>query len=451
MLINAMGESKKSARMFRPKNLHRGRRAQEEYEWRLKREEEDRSLIIPRGMAKLGYTVVSQISKSAFALVVRLEKRRTRLSRSSKSRGWKSRRGRSRLSQDALAGSSLDEEDDGQVGSQLQESVSRMRLKKPAHEPRLLSGTFAGKLYDLNQLETSWSSSGATVGWMRHFRAKYLPRILTVASNLTAPHPNVLSVHHVYNSEPPKVVIVMEYAEGGDLDSYMEHARKLDSSFKALDWSHQVAHGLKWLHENYIAHRNLRLEHIMVMRRMDAESQRAQVLKIGGFDYVKLCAEPSTPNKPILTTVTGLTDSAAVRYAAPEVLAGEFHDPRKSDVFALGVIIFRLFADSFPFETMSREEHEAELDAHYQWRERLRSNIDDTFYKSEVEELLRLLDQAFETDFGRRFTVDQLLHSPLWKRAKPIKPLPGKGRPVYQQIWNDLATLKLPRSTSNVW
>lgn len=79
------------------------------------------------------------------------------------------------------------------------------------------------------------------------------------------------------------VCIVMEYAENGDLQKYLER-RKIEnrplSEEQVIEWFIQLLLGLKYIHEKKIVHRDLKPDNIFISS--DNE------LKIGDFGISKL-------------------------------------------------------------------------------------------------------------------------------------------------------------------
>ncbi len=154
-------------------------------------------------------------------------------------------------------------------------------------------------------------------------------------------HPNILGVYEI--DEPDgKMFFAMEFVEGVTLK---RHIANLKSGrgipvIQALDWTIQVAQGLKAAHDKNIVHRDIKPENIMVAN--DGK------LKIMDFGIAKL------KNSSGLTK-TGIS-MGTLSYMSPEQAQGEAADQR-SDMWALGVVLYEMLTADLPFKS----EHEAGL------------------------------------------------------------------------------------------
>uniref|UniRef100_M4BSV7 Protein kinase domain-containing protein n=1 Tax=Hyaloperonospora arabidopsidis (strain Emoy2) TaxID=559515 RepID=M4BSV7_HYAAE len=122
------------------------------------------------------------------------------------------------------------------------------------------------------------------------------------------------------------VFIAMEFCSDGDLYEYVtaKPDRRVTETV-ALDLFSQVARGLAFLHAHGVAHRDLSLENVL--------------LKDG---HVKICDFGlSTDANKLSADVVG-----KYYYMAPEVTQGGAYDPKKADIWSLGVLLFILLTGS---------------------------------------------------------------------------------------------------------
>jgi serine/threonine protein kinase len=154
-------------------------------------------------------------------------------------------------------------------------------------------------------------------------------------------HPNIVAVHDVgvYEDEP---YIVSELLEGRTVRELLKaHRPTLE---EATDFALQLARGLVAAHDKGVIHRDLKPENLFVT----ADGR----LKILDFGIAKLL--PSA-DKSSTVALKG-TDTGAilgtVGYMSPEQVQGRSADHR-SDIFALGVILFELLTGTRPFEGAS--------------------------------------------------------------------------------------------------
>jgi len=153
-------------------------------------------------------------------------------------------------------------------------------------------------------------------------------------------HPNILEIHD-FGSEGGVTYAVMEMLEGRNLrDTVGEGQLPLRT---ITDYAVQIAGGLAAAHDRGIVHRDLKPENLFVTR--DGH------VKILDFGLAKL-REPEqdlateTPTATLMTspgTVVG-----TVAYMAPEQISGHPADHR-SDIFALGVVLYEMLAGKRPF------------------------------------------------------------------------------------------------------
>jgi eukaryotic-like serine/threonine-protein kinase len=134
-------------------------------------------------------------------------------------------------------------------------------------------------------------------------------------------HPNILTLHGA-GSDSAKLVIVMDYAQGGSLaDRLVKPMPHRDARRLML----QIASGLDFAHKSNIVHGNLKPSNILF--------DREDVLKIADF-----------------ALMPAVDKNAANWYAAPER-----RKSKASDVYAAGVIFYQLLTNRKPtFDTYGK-------------------------------------------------------------------------------------------------
>jgi serine/threonine protein kinase/tetratricopeptide (TPR) repeat protein len=154
-------------------------------------------------------------------------------------------------------------------------------------------------------------------------------------------HPNILGVYEIDDPDG-KIFFAMEYVEGTTLKIYITNLKsgKGIPVIQALEWTMQIAQGLKAAHDKNIVHRDIKPENIMVAS--DGK------LKIMDFGIAKLKSNSGF-------TKTG-TSLGTLSYMSPEQAHGEAADQR-SDIWALGVVLYEMLTADLPFKS----EHEAGL------------------------------------------------------------------------------------------
>jgi serine/threonine protein kinase/Flp pilus assembly protein TadD len=154
-------------------------------------------------------------------------------------------------------------------------------------------------------------------------------------------HPNILGVYEIDEANGA-MFFAMEYVEGMTLK---QHIMNLKSGkgipvMQALQWTAQIAEGLKAAHEKSIVHRDIKPENVMLTS--DGK------MKIMDFGIAKLRSSSGL-------TKTG-TSMGTISYMSPEQAQGEAADQR-SDIWSLGVVLYEMLTADLPFKS----EHEAGL------------------------------------------------------------------------------------------
>jgi serine/threonine protein kinase len=144
-------------------------------------------------------------------------------------------------------------------------------------------------------------------------------------------HPNIATVYSLLE-EGSDVFLVMEYVEGETLATRIRHdgPGALEDCF---DVFHQVMDGIHHAHEAGVVHRDIKPSNVMV----DARG----LVKLLDFGIAR------TTGTPRVTRVGGIVGTP--HYMSPEQVQGEEGTVR-SDVYALGLLLYELTTGSLPFE-----------------------------------------------------------------------------------------------------
>jgi eukaryotic-like serine/threonine-protein kinase len=136
--------------------------------------------------------------------------------------------------------------------------------------------------------------------------------------------------------------IIMEYLDGESLDARLARFGRLAVS-DALRLTRQVATSLAAAHAQNIVHRDLKPENIYLVRDPEVESgERAKILDFG-------IAKLSDDHPGKMKTHTGALMGTPV-YMSPEQCRGASELDHRSDVYALGCVLFQLLVGTPPFD-----------------------------------------------------------------------------------------------------
>ncbi len=156
--------------------------------------------------------------------------------------------------------------------------------------------------------------------------------------------PHVVIVHDLGELPPGIPFLTMELIEGKSLSELLSDAGRLDARSVAL-LGLQLAEGLAAAHAEGVVHRDLKPDNILIER--DGHHDTA---KIVDFGLAKIFGEQLGSGE--MTTVGRVFGTPA--YISPEQASGRGADA-KSDVYALGAILYRARAGKRPFEGSALE------------------------------------------------------------------------------------------------
>ncbi|XP_046884213.1 testis-specific serine/threonine-protein kinase 6 [Hypomesus transpacificus] len=161
------------------------------------------------------------------------------------------------------------------------------------------------------------------------FVSKFLPRELALLR--TVRHANIVHVHEFIEVCNGKLYIVMEAAVTDLLQKIQEVSCIAEDQAKPM--FSQIVSAVDYLHENNIVHRDLKCENVL----LTIDNQ----VKITDFGFGRFSA-----GYPELSN----TYCGSAAYAPPEVLLGVPYDPKKYDVWSLGVILYVMVTGCMPFD-----------------------------------------------------------------------------------------------------
>eukprot|EP01121_Diplochlamys_sp_Union-15-3_P005296 TRINITY_DN1562_c0_g2_i1.p1 TRINITY_DN1562_c0_g2~~TRINITY_DN1562_c0_g2_i1.p1 ORF type:complete len:328 (-),score=27.39 TRINITY_DN1562_c0_g2_i1:97-1080(-) len=124
--------------------------------------------------------------------------------------------------------------------------------------------------------------------------------------------------------------LIMEYVAGGDLSSYIEQYGRLEEG-RARRYFKQIIDAVDHCHETRIVHHDIKLENILI-------SEDRKSLRLVDFGMGSRMREDAR-----LTNYVG-----SPLFMSPEVFSLQPHDAAV-DVWSLGVCLFKMMTDLFPF------------------------------------------------------------------------------------------------------
>jgi len=181
--------------------------------------------------------------------------------------------------------------------------------------------------------------------------------------------------------------LVFQYVDAVDLFSYLERLNfSPRSEPECRSIITQVLFALQHVHKHNVAHRDVKLENILLDR-----TGKAWLIDFG------LCSFPDS--KPVREWC------GSDNYLAPEIVRRIPYNPYKADVFSTGVVLFSLVFGVFPFENL-RVNGAQSIDSSRPLRKLTVRFPSDVKVSSSVKELLTLM---LEDDPDKRYSIDDVL------------------------------------------
>ena len=155
-------------------------------------------------------------------------------------------------------------------------------------------------------------------------------------------HPNIIA-HHMSEDFDGTLIIVMEYADGGDLYKQIkvrQQGNKLFKEHEVLFILVQLCLALHHVHSKKMMHRDLKTANVLLTS--------SGIVKIGDFGF-------SRQYEDSLSKDVGTTFCGTPYYLSPELWKREPYS-KKSEMWALGVVLYEIMALKRPFRANSMKE-----------------------------------------------------------------------------------------------
>jgi predicted Ser/Thr protein kinase/WD40 repeat protein len=204
-------------------------------------------------------------------------------------------------------------------------------------------------------------------------------------------HPNICHIYQVGDTPDGQRYIAMEYVDGETL-----HDRLLATRLtlrEALDIAIQIAFALTAAHASGIVHRDIKPENVMI--------RRDRLIKVLDFGVAKLVPSAMVFASHGPTQTVGATEPGSlvgtIGYMSPEQARGQEVDAR-TDIWALGVVLYEMIASRAPFTGTSRSDVLVEI------LDREAAPL-ARFNREVPAELQRIVGKALRKDPEQRYQV----------------------------------------------
>lgn len=157
-------------------------------------------------------------------------------------------------------------------------------------------------------------------------------------------HPGLVDVFDCGQLPDHTAFILMEYLRGEPLGQRMKRG-SLDLG-TTLRIGRQIASALAATHDKGVIHRDLKPDNIMIIA--DPEARAGERIKILDFGIARVRADLSDSEATRHRTQTGTLMGTPI-YMSPEQCRGAGHVDERTDVYSLGVILYRMITGRPPF------------------------------------------------------------------------------------------------------
>ena len=227
------------------------------------------------------------------------------------------------------------------------------------------------------------------------YNTKFWPEELKVMQAIDPGHPNIIRTRSIFEDESNSfMMIIMNYCEHGMLSDKLGTEALLEAEAKRI--MVQVFRGLSFLHDKKIAHRDLKLENILL--------DKNDVPKLADFSYSIFCNQKD--GRPIKGTRLSKTFCGTPCYFAPEILQNKPYDPLASDVWSIAVCLYILTNNTLPFEFSEKDSRREimlsqQLKKSWSFKNRYKEVLSSGLYD--------ILSKMLEPSVKRRHTMTQVL------------------------------------------
>lgn len=192
-------------------------------------------------------------------------------------------------------------------------------------------GGFA-KCYEIIDVVTNDVYAGKIVSkklMMKHNQKEKMTQEITIHRSLN--HPNIVKFHGFFE-DSSNIYIVLELCKKRSMME-LHKRRKTITEYECRYYIYQIIQGVKYLHDNRIIHRDLKLGNLFLNDMLH--------VKIGDFGLATRIEYEGERKKTLCGTPN---------YIAPEILTKKGHS-YEVDIWSIGCVMYTLLVGQPPFET----------------------------------------------------------------------------------------------------
>lgn len=214
-------------------------------------------------------------------------------------------------------------------------------------------------------------------------------------------HQNIVSFLDFHIEEDGNIYLIMEYAEGRNLESYIKDVNGLIVEERICPIFEPILDGVGYAHTKGILHRDIKPANIII-----TNDGTPKILDFGIAKIIKSPADEMTDGF-IMGTPS---------YMSPEQVKGEHLDER-SDIYSLGVLLHQMLTGKAPYDTTTLTEQEINNKVVSDPLPRI-----STYYKYVSDKVQDVVDKATAKNPEDRYQSCEEFKRALHKAIYPWKP-----------------------------
>ncbi|KAG1938100.1 death-associated protein kinase 2 isoform X2 [Pimephales promelas] len=235
-------------------------------------------------------------------------------------------------------------------------------------------------------------------------------------------HPNIISLHDVYENRTD-VVLILELVSGGELFDFLAQKESL-SEEEATEFIKQILNGVQYLHSKKISHFDLKPENIMLLDN-NIQLPRIKLIDFGLAHRIKDGVE--------FKNIFGTPE-----FVAPEIVNYE-QLGLEADMWTIGVITYILLSGASPFLGDSKQETLANISA-------VNYEFDEEFFGNTSELAKSFIRELLVKDTRKRLKIQDALNHP-WIKTRELPEDSSASLEAQEEVESQLKTKRLKEYT----
>lgn len=216
-------------------------------------------------------------------------------------------------------------------------------------------------------------------GMVNDFTRNLLKKEAELLASLN--HPNIVHFHDYHIDESGNIYLIMEYADGVNLEEYIRSISGLIVEDKICPMFEPILDAVGYAHAHNMIHRDIKPANIIITKE--------GIPKILDFGIAKIISQRESEDDNLIMGTPS--------YMSPEQVKGEKLDGR-SDIYSLGVLLHQMMTGNPPYDTTTIPERDINRKVVEEPLPRMRS-----YYKFVSEKVQKVVDKATAKNRNDRY------------------------------------------------